>query len=476
MKVDEDSKGGFSRRDFIKTAAVGVSATALSGLSASGLAHARSLTETQGVVIPGSKPLPPVQTPKKWDHEADVVVVGGGGAGLAAAVSAAESGAKVIVLEKNPFCGGDTSTAMVVDGLCGSRLQNKLGIPSPPLAQRVQNDLTIPNATSGRNPTLVRQILEFQADTINWLEDLGVVYETGPVAGAPAPGIAHCPIDPDHPKEGWYRLFPHNGRGFTIVLEKKARTLGVKILLEHPAAAFVMEGKKLVGVSAQAQGGKSVYIKGESIILTTGGFGANKDMLKKYVVPRRAEGARYWGLSGAQGDGIRMAQALGAETDAMDEIEIWDGGALIEHGATTAYSAPNQLVRQKSLTVNKEGKRFFGESLYRGYYYSYQGAQTLSQKDQVSFTLFDANIIKKEDIIKKFDPMFCEYPCPWFEDQFQKYLADGTIMKANSIQELAKKMGIDSTVLTKTVERYNELCDKGVDEDFFKEPKDARKN
>ncbi|MDX9789132.1 MAG: FAD-dependent oxidoreductase [Desulfobacterales bacterium] len=422
-------------------------------------------------MAPGSEPLSPIQLPQKWNHEADVVIVGAGGAGLAAAVSAIENSAKVLVLEKNPFCGGNTSLAMVVEGLCGSRIQNKLGIQSPPLSERVNRDLTIPNATSGRNPTLVRQILEFQADTLNWLEDLGVVYEIKPAAGAPAPGIVHCPIDPEHPQQGWYSWFPHNARGFTEALEKQARNLGAKILLEHPVISLVVHKEKVVGVAAQLPNGKRVIIKGKSIILTSGGFGANKDMLKKYGNPRKVEGARYWGMPGSQGDGIRMAQALGAETNGMEEIEIWDGGALSEHGATTVYSTPNQLVRQKSLTVNKEGKRFFCESLYGGYYYSYQAAQTLSQKDQTSFTLFDADIIRKEDIIKKFDPMFCEYPCPWFEDQFQKYLKEGTIMKAGSIQELAKKMAVGAAVLVETVARYNQLCDKGVDEDFFKEPK-----
>jgi succinate dehydrogenase/fumarate reductase flavoprotein subunit len=175
-------------------------------------------------------------------------------------------------------------------------------------------------------------------------------------------------------------------------------------------------------------------------------------------------------MPGATGDGIRMAQALDADMRQMDEIEIWDGGVLREHGATTVYSAPNQLARQKSLTVNKKAKRFFCESLTRGMVYTYQAAQTITQPDMESFTLFDANIISKEDIIKKFHPLFCEYPCPWFEEQFEQYLAKGVIKKADTIVELAKKLDLDPDTLVKTVDRYNSFCDAGYDSDFFKEP------
>jgi fumarate reductase flavoprotein subunit len=133
------------------------------------------------------------------------------------------------------------------------------------------------------------------------------------------------------------------------------------------------------------------------------------------------------------------------------------------------YSAPNQLVRQKSLTVNNKGKRFFNESEYRGYYFSYQAAQTIAQPGHESATLFDANCIKRKDIIEKFNPWICEYPCNWFDDDFEKYLAQGVIKKADTVEELARKLGYPESELVATVKRYNELCKNGYDEDFFKQ-------
>ncbi|MFH2047508.1 MAG: FAD-dependent oxidoreductase [Pseudomonadota bacterium] len=490
--IEKKSFKRVSRRGFLKGAltAAGAGSAGLIGSAAmTGLginkaeAAAKKVAQAKGKKgekLFDAEPLPNLSAPVKWDYETDIVVAGGGGAGLAAAVSAAEKGAKIIVIEKNPFCGGDTSIAECIGGGIGSNFQNRFGIKAPPIAARVlaegsrnpdgSQNISTPNPTSGRNATFVRQIMEQQKETVDWLEDMGVVYSTEPAGGLPVPGLVHVPIDPQHPEEGWYRWHPHNAKGFTQALEKKAKELGVTILKEHPAKGLVTSGKRVIGIAAHNIDGKMVYLKAKAVILATGGFGANTDMLKTYCTPRRAEAARYWGMPGATGDGIRMAQALGADMRQMDEIEIWDGGVLREHGATTVYSAPNQLARQKSLTVNKKSKRFFCESLTRGMVYTYQAAQIITQPDMESFTLFDANTISKEDIIKKFHPLFCEYPCPWFEKQFEHYLAKGVIKKADTIFELAKKLGLDPDILVKTVDRYNSLCDSGYDADFFKEP------
>ncbi len=473
MKKDPEKKSGLSRRDFFKTSALGIGATVVAGMSATPVQAAKAKS-AKAKAHANAEPLPTLSAPAKWNYEVDIVVAGGGGAGLAAAVSAAEQKAKVLLLEKNAFCGGDTSIAMVFSGNVGSRMQQRLGVKTPSLADRVMNvgynNLITPNPTCGRDGTLVRQITEIQADTIHWLEDLGMVFSEKAALGLP-PGTLHCPIDPEHREEDWYYWHPHTARGFTEALEKRAKALGVTILKEHPATNLVTSGKRVIGIAARNMDGQVVFTKAKAVILATGGFGANKEMLKKYCAPRRVEAARYWGMPGATGDGIRMAEALGADLRQMEEIEIWDGGALREHGATTVYSAPNQLVRQKSLTVNKKGKRFFNEALYKGYLYSFQAAQTIAQPDMESFTLFDSNIIKKEDIIKKLGATFCEYPCPWFEKQFDEYLAKGVIKKANTIPELAKMLGINPSNLVKTVERYNELCDKGEDTEFFKDAK-----
>ncbi len=469
MKL-ETKPDSVSRRSFLKTSAIGAGATALAGLADPAIASA-ARNKTEKAPLPNANPIKPLPVPAKWDHEADVVVVGGGGAGLCAAVSAAEAGAKVILIEKNAFCGGDTSLAMCMAGTMGSRMQTKLGMKAAPLAKRVMTEedgIAFPTDETGRNATLVRQLMEAQADTANWLEDMGVVYSEKPAGGLPIAGIVHMPINPEKKEEDWLGWFPHNARGFTEVLEKRANTLGVNILKEHPAAGLICSGKRVVGIGARNSDGNLVYLKAKAVLLATGGFVANRDMLRKYLPPERAE-IRYQGLPGATGDGIRMAEAIGAELRSMDAMEIWSGGTPMDNPVTSTYTAANQLAQQKSLQVNKKAKRFYCESVMRGVN-TYKGAQVLAQQDQVAFTLFDANTIRKEDILAKFHPMFAEYPCAWFDEQFEYYLKAGVIKKADSIPELANLLGLDPDQLVTTVNRYNQFCDAKEDKDFFKEP------
>lgn len=473
MKKNLENKKGFTRRSFFQGAAVAVGSSALAG-TAPAFATAARKTENPIREYPGAEPIAPLAPPAKWDAVADIVVVGGGGAGLSAAVSATENGAKVIVIEKNAWCGGDTSLTSGAEGNLGSRMQKRIGAPQLTVDQRVQYWLSTPSPSAPPNPTMLRLIVEEQGPTFDWLEDMGVrVCEDVVFEWLPEKlGIGHTPIDPEHPEEGWQRWHPMNGRGFTQALERRARELNANIWLESPAAALVQQNGTVLGVLASTPEGKK-FIRAKAVILTTGGFSANRDMLLKHVPARKIEDVRSMSYPGAKGDGIRMAQGVGAAVDMMDEIERWDGGALWHkdsEGETHAwyYATPNQLVRQKSLTVNSLGKRFFDESMILGYHYTYQGAASQAQKDHVSFTLFDEDCISKQDVIKKFRPFACEYPTRWWDEQFPKYVADGTIMKAASITELAGKMAVDAEQLSKTISRYNELCDKKHDDDFFK--------
>jgi fumarate reductase flavoprotein subunit len=479
MKKEEQSKS-ISRRNFLKGTATGAAgiaaATMLGGCAPQTVATPATETQTPVAAAEGSvesalpekaRPIDAVTPPETWDYESDVVVVGGGGSGLAAAVTAAEKGATVTLLEKNSFCGGDTSCAMVL-GVWGSKFQEKLGVTAE-LGAKTLDKLYFFNETSGNNAEMVRIIESRGGETADWLESIGVVYEPGPVNNVVPPGSALVAVDPEFPEEGYYRWWPHNAKGFTQAMNKEALRLGVNILLETPASALVTDAGKVVGVKATTKDGSEIYVKGKVTVLASGGYGANRDMLKAYVAPRRYESTRYWGLPSATGDGIRMAQGVGAAIYCMDELEVWDGPNIAaSDGMDLNYTAASQLVRQKSLTVNKFGKRFFNESAGNNSGYVYQAAQKMAQLDHTTYTIFDANCIKKEDIIAKFMPTFCEFPIPEFEQQFEEQLANGTIMKADTLEDLAAQIGVDPQTFKETVDRYNEMCDKGEDTDFFK--------
>jgi hypothetical protein len=108
------------------------------------------------------------------------------------------------------------------------------------------------------------------------------------------------------------------------------------------------------------------------------------------------------------------------------------------------------------------------ESFLSGLLFTYQAAQVINQHKHTSFTLFDSNCIRRDDLIAKFQPMLCEYPVKWWDEQFDKYVAKGVIVKADSIEELAAKCDLDPVALKNTVDRYNTMSEKGFDEDFFK--------
>lgn len=422
--------------------------------------------------LPKAKPIPAAKVPKKWDLEADVIVVGAGAAGLAACVAAAEKGVRVIAVEKAGSCGGDAIFAMATVA-SKSRHAKRSGIlQSPPEAVLFESAM-LHNAWMS-DPDVVRAMGDRIDDTMDWIEDMGVVYDTTFIWG---PGV-HTPVDPEHPEKGYYRWHPYNARGFIKAMEKKAIALGVEILKNTPAQALIIDDERVSGILARTKDEKQLYIKSKTVVLTTGGFGANKEMIRQYAPLHTQEGFAYYiGCKTNTGDGIRMAQGIGADVEGMDKHMIWDGGVKgVGDGPGAFYSAATQLARQPALIVNKLGKRFFNEAAMfplpgPGLLFESQANQIIRQKDQTSFTIHDSGTVSKKIILEKFEPIFCEHPCSWFDVSFKKGVAKGIIMKADTIREIARLINVDEKVLNDTVNSYNGYCDKGEDPDYFKPAK-----
>lgn len=504
--------GGMSRRGFFKAAAATAAVTAVAATAsphpeaAYALKHEDATQPANGTIRAGINPIEPLEAPAEFDYTADIVVVGGGGSGLAAAATAAERGANVILVEKNGFCGGDTSIAMAA-AVTGTNFQLEIGealmaVPDSGLTENpfaykgaeycvklkvgevsgqaifmdksTAGHACTPNPQFGRNTHILGEIYDAGPETFNWLQDHGCNPSMTNFGGLDVPGGGFCPVEPSQvgKPDDWMSWAPHNARGFTETLEPYCNELGVTILKSHPAQALLVRDGAVAGVMCEdTLNGKQVSVGAKAVILASGGYAANMDMIEEHVDPLRVAGYRCWSMPGATGDGIRMAQGLGAATRGMQEVEMWDGGVEREYGATEVYRASNQLCRQKSMTVNLKGKRFFDESWYDGYFYSYQSSQTIQQPEQTSCTILDSTMIKKEDIINKFHPTFCEYPCNWFDETFAEDLEAGIIKKADTIEELAEMLGVDPQGLKEEVEHYNQMCDNGYDDDFYKDAK-----
>ncbi len=486
----EETENGLSRRDFLKDVGLvfgGAAAATTVGVcitQSTPLAHAQDGNDTSGM-SESVKPIPPAEVPANWDFETDVVVCGGGMSGLMTSCKAVNYGAKVITLEKNGIPGGD-----------GQWAEATLGdyITIPVLKDFLRTDENMLSPKDGKNHRLQVKMQQRWQSMLDFWDSMGVVRTRNVNAlngyGALMPYMEYyqenfqgssefyepaVPESLEYPND-IHRWHPHEARGYTNAMYWYAQNNGADIKLSTPVKTLVLDGGRVVGVKAHdKKDDKDLFIKAKTVVLATGGLIGNNDMFEYYVPPeKRKFVAKYAGMPSAEGDGIRMAQGVGAFVEEMGEFDIWDGGANDPHyanGPRAVYNAANQLARQKSLSVNKLGKRFTDEARYAGNCYTYNGFQKVYQLDATSFTLFDANCIKKEDILSKFDPMACEEPVPWFDEDFERQLAEGIIMKANSIEELAKLMEVDGTVLKETVDRYNSMAEKGEDTDMAKQPK-----
>ena len=382
--------------------------------------------------------------------EVDVVIIAAGAAGLAAAIAAAEKGAKVIVFEKASTTGGTGSMGMGPLGV-ESRLQRlkQMG-PSKDEAFKIFMDYTHWQVDA----RLVRAYIDKAATTIEWLEKMGVEF-LEPSAYFPG---------------GWptWHIAKPGGEGcagnmFRIMTER-AKEMGVKILLQTPVKKILKQGDKIIGVVAEDdRSGEPIQANAKAVIIATGGFGDNLEWIKKYTGYEWGRDLHSFRIPGLAGDGIRMAWEVGAAPTemSMELIYIMPGELDPELAET---------FRQPHLLVNLLGERFMNEGIISNS--SFTGNAISRQKNRSAFLIFDENIKNHMETIG-FDSYHVVFPFTKVRDlevlikvAFDKGYKD--VFIADSLEELAGKTGIDLGGLKRTVEEYNGFCDKGFDPIFNK--------
>ena len=279
MKRGKGTKEIFSRRDFIKTTAVGVGATALAGFSP---------TEAKAAGLP-----------EKWDKEADVVVVGCGGAGTTAAITAHDAGASVIIVEKAPEGGGNS----------------RIGGGQFSFSTPEKKDNAAAYLYAACNGTTPKDVCQAWANEMvhnaEWLDKMGVTY-----------GL------PDTLTGADFRGFPGsdaigtgmmNSLAWYKVMEKQIRDRGIEVLFNSPATDLIQHPltKEILGVKVKNEGREKLIKAGKGVVLCSGGFEFNEDMKKNYLRPTTI---KFTGWIYNTGDGIKMAQAVGADLWHMNMI------------------------------------------------------------------------------------------------------------------------------------------------------------
>jgi len=376
---------------------------------------------------------------------ADVVVVGAGASGLSAALSVAETGARVVLLEKMAMAGG---TMNFSEGIMAaeSKLQKEKGISA---TKRDIFKLIMEYSHYRANSLLVGAIVNESSKTVGWLLDNQVVFKDVVAYGPGFPAT-------------WHLWKDSKGANTVAVLVQRLKEKGATILFETPGQEVVMKDGKVAGVIAKEKNGDLVAVDAPAVIIGTGGFASNPEMLAKYTeFPK----AIPFGNAGKTGDGIRMAWAAGAAEHGVKVVQAF---RPLVHGFPDQSSTVHRATRQFNLAwVNRDGKRFIDESAIINWAYS---AQALGFQGGEAYVLMDE--AAKIRFMEQGVPGFAIAPEPVKLTKLPEDIKLGIerkgVFMADTIEGLASQLGMKPATLAKTVADYNAACDSGVDTDMFK--------
>jgi fumarate reductase flavoprotein subunit len=365
--------------------------------------------------------------------ETDVVVVGGGAAGLPAAIEAAETGAKVILLEKMPFLGGSAVRSGGIVFGAGTSVQKKAGIKDN--ADALYEYCMTLNGWQ-LDPALLRVYCDRSAEAIEWLLELGspLLPENLYVAGIESVPRGHLA----------------QGGGPALmkpVIDRAGSHPNITVMLETTGLRLIQKEGKVSGIVASTKDGQELKIMAPAVILATGGYLYNEEMMRRYRPEVMAYGSRVINVAGlgSTGDGITMAVKVGAGTIGLDSA----GTGLM----TPAFAQTKVMVGTPPwlIYVNKDGQRFVNERAP----YNVMGGICMAQPDGLVWAVFD-------DAAPE--------PDGWTKEEINGYVREGLVAKADTLEELAVEIGISPRGLVNTVKGYNADVARGKDAAFFKDP------
>ena len=410
---------------------------------------------------------------KDIEETVDVVVVGAGGAGMTAAITATDAGKKVIVVESQPIAGGNSVRSTGGMNAAKTPYQDKnefkeaAGVEKTlaTAAEKFADNATITalaatvksqwdsyqanpqgyfdsvelmeldtliGGKGKNNPELVKALAENSADAIEWLASIGAdVKNVGAFGGASVKRI-HRPVNADGKVTAV-------GAYIVPILEKNLQDRNVQFLFDTTANEIIMKDGKAVGIKATGKDGNKVTINAKSVVIATGGFGANAEMVEKYKP--ELKGFATTNAEGAQGQGIDMATAVGAATVDMDQIQIHPTVHIEEDG--NAHLITEGLRGDGAILVNAEGKRFYDEVSTR----DKVSAAIIAQPEKSAWLVVDQSMVDKSAVIAG-------------------YIKSGYTVTGATYEELAKAMGVDETTFVSTMNTWNQAVEAKSDAEF----------
>ena len=404
--------------------------------------------------------------------KADIVVLSAGTAGLPAAVTAAEGGAKVIVLEKTGRTGGTANRGNDIFGA-----ESKFQQAYPPLMTREEAFQTHMDWTHWRvDAALVSAFINKSGGTIDWLADMGVKFDPpreGPdgMRNAGTLRIIGVPPGPRHVGQA---------AAMAKILTRRGKNLGVQFLLKTPARKIMKRGGRITGVMAVNEAGEEVRVEAKAVIIATGGFAGNKEWVKKYTGYDSDKNIIILQKVGIKGDGIRMAWEVGAAASPM-MIGLTHNLPPPCHGGGGTSMEFSAFAQAENIMVNYPGERFLNDDL-RGSQGPAGAHGTVAssialQKGMAAFMIFDGALKKYYETKPSPFPKGAMKDYQTFkhddlDDNIREVLARGYeyIFMADSLEDLCTQTGINYEGLKKTLAEYNQACKQGIDERFHKKP------
>jgi len=395
---------------------------------------------------------------------ADIAIVGAGGAGVCAAVAASENGASVVLIEKAPVFGAcATAFAGCVFGV-GSKIQKERGIN---FTKQQAFDMFMEYSHWQADSRIVRQFVDRSAETLDWLMERGIEFphlitKTG---RADEIATAHVSKEPNNAGHG----------GVTIVQQfaKRAEKLGAVHMLGYTATGLIKQDDAITGVYAESKDEK-VKINAKAVIISTGGYGCNADMIREHDGYELGEDLiLLHEFKQLQGDGLRLAWEAGAAKTGMGPQFA---GYVIKNpgiAAAAPWIVLNQLkvcIEQPFLWVDKNGRRFMNESMAMA---APLVANAIGQlREKCAYVIFDSmsrDFLAENGPINNMD-IWGETRITNLDAQIEKCIAAGNkdVFTADCIGDLCAKSGVSHDGLKQTLLFYNGYAKSGLDEEFGK--------
>ncbi|OCC23319.1 hypothetical protein MB02_11835 [Croceicoccus estronivorus] len=371
----------------------------------------------------------------------DVMVIGGGGAGMAAAITAADTGASVCLIEASDRLGGSTALAGGLLFAGGSRQQRALGIDDGPEAMFRDVMAINPDAPE----PVIRRLCAEAANSLAWLEALGVEYPEERLSSPSGRTVprAHEPV------------------GFGMAV---AERLDNALYQRHVDIALKSRVEQLVCDAAGRVTGALVdgeVIHARAVVIATGGIGANPELVQRFLPKTRGSSDWVWhvGWPSNRGDGLLMGEEVGAKLGGADS------GLLL---MTPGFHRDFEVIGPEwGVLVNCHGQRFVAED--GGYWEIAEGLER--QDGSRGWVIFDAAMLREH---ARPHPRVLEalangtITLSWITETLERQIAEGKVHRAGSLAELAEKAGVNPAGLEAGIAHYNKLADAGHDDDFGK--------